>query len=209
MHDADEQERIEALKAWWNKNSRLLSIAILAVLVVVAGASGWRYYQAKQNAEAALLYGALLDSSKARELKRTRQISGELIEKYAATVYAPRAALVIARDNFEAGDMQSAKAQLQWAIMHGKQQEIQDLARLRLAAILLDEKKYNEALSILNAKHGTAFAGLYADLRGDILKAQGKDKEASQSYQLALNKMPPQAAYRQLVQFKLEALSGK
>ncbi len=209
MHDVDEQERIDALKAWWNKNSRMVVIVAATIAIGGAGVTGWRYYQAKQSAQAALLYSVLQEGSKARDLKKARQISGELIDKYASTVYAPRAALIIARDNFEAGDFQSAKAQLQWAITHAKQPEIKDLARLRLAAILLDEKKYNEALNILNTKHGNAFAGLYADLTGDVFQAQGKTKDAQRNYQLALNKLDQKVAYRQLVQFKLDALGNK
>lgn len=209
MQDVDEQERIDALKAWWNKNARFVTILVTIAAITLAGMSGWRYYQNKQNAQAAILYSALQESSKARDIKKARQISGEIIDKYAATVYAPRAALIIARDNFESGDFQSAKAQLQWAITHAKQPEIKDLARLRLAAILLDEKKFNEAHILLNTKHGNAFAGLYADLIGDVYQAQGKAKEAQVSYQLALNKLDQKVAYRQLVQFKLDALGTK
>ena len=209
MHDIEEQERIDALKAWWNKNSRVVVMFVTVIAVAGLSVSGWRYYQAKQNTQAALLYSALQDGSNARDLKKSRQISGELIDKYGKTVYASRAALIIAKDNFEAGDFQSAKAQLQWAISHSPQAEIKDLARLRLAAILLDEKKYNEALSLLNTKHGNAFAGLYADLIGDIYHAQGKAAEAQRSYQLALNKIDQKVAYRQLVQFKLDALGGQ
>lgn len=209
MHNLEEQERIDALKAWWNKNSKVVTMLVMVVAIAALSVTGWRYYQAKQNTQAALLYSALQDGSNARDLKKARQISGELIDKYAKTVYASRAALIIAKDNFEAGEFQSAKAQLQWAISHSPQPEIKDLARLRLAAILLDEKKYNEALSLLNTKHGNAFAGLYADLTGDVYQAQGKAAEAQRSYQLALNKMDQKVAYRQLVQFKLDALGRK
>jgi hypothetical protein len=69
-----------------------------------------------------------------------------------------------------------------------KDDETAALARLRLAGIRLDEKKYDEALALLEAKHAEAFVPLYADLRGDILAAQGKPAEARAATNFALEK---------------------
>ena len=74
--------------------------------------------------------------------------------------------------------------------------------------MLLDEKKYDEALKLLDAKHPDSFAGLYADLRGDALLAQGKSAEAKAAYKQALEKLPAQSSYRLLVQLKLDGLGG-
>jgi len=75
-----------------------------------------------------------------------------------------------------------------------------------LAGIRLDEKKYDEALALLDAKHGQAFAPLYSDLRGDVLTAQGKPAEARAAYKLAGEKGLPNSNYRNVVQIKLDAL---
>ena len=79
-------------------------------------------------------------------------------------------------------------------------------ARLRLAGILLDEKKYDEALKLLSAKSTDAYAALYADLKGDVLAAQGKPAEARAAYQLALDKSAAASQYRALIELKLDAL---
>ena len=83
---------------------------------------------------------------------------------------------------------------------------LKDVARLRLAAVLLDEKNYADALKLLEAKHPDSFDGLYADLRGDVLSAQGKIDEARSSYKLAYEKIDAQSMYRNLIQMKLDAL---
>jgi len=84
--------------------------------------------------------------------------------------------------------------------------ELKDLARLRLAGILLDEQQFEQALSLLNTKHGTSFAGLYADLRGDVLVASGKTKEARTAYHQALDRLSGQSSYQNIVQMKMDAL---
>jgi predicted negative regulator of RcsB-dependent stress response len=77
-----------------------------------------------------------------------------------------------------------------------------------MAGVLLDEKSHDEALKLLDAKHGAGFDGLYADLKGDVLLASGKSAEARAAYQLALEKMDPASAYRGLVQLKLDGMGG-
>jgi predicted negative regulator of RcsB-dependent stress response len=83
---------------------------------------------------------------------------------------------------------------------------MRDVARLRLAGVLLDEKKYAEALKLVELKPAEPFAGLYADMRGDILVAQGKVAAARSAYQQALDITDAKSTYRQFVQLKLDAL---
>ena len=80
------------------------------------------------------------------------------------------------------------------------------LARFRLAGVLLDEKKFEEALGLLDAKPEDSMANLFADLRGDVLVAKGSEAEARAAYQMALEKTDAQSPYRNLIQIKLDAL---
>lgn len=125
---------------------------------------------------------------------------------YGSTAYGPMAALLLAKTNYDNGDAATAATRLQWAIDKAKDDETAALARLRLAGIRLDEKNYDEALALLDAKHAQAFAPFYADLRGDVLAAQGKPAEARAAYKLALEKSLPNSNYRNVVQIKLDAL---
>ncbi|MGE5027939.1 MAG: tetratricopeptide repeat protein, partial [Betaproteobacteria bacterium] len=128
---------------------------------------------------------------------------------YPGTPYATRAALLAAGANLESGDAKSAKAQLQWVTEHAKEEGARDIARLRLAGILLDEKNYAETMKQLESPHEKAFDGLFADLKGDTLAAQGKMGEARAAYQAALDKMDEKSAYRQVVQMKLDGLGAR
>ena len=115
-------------------------------------------------------------------------------------------ALTAAKAGVATGEVEDAKKNLQWAIDNAKETEMRDVARLRLAGVLLDEKKYDDALKLLSVKPVDSFAMFYADLRGDVLAAQGKAAEARSAYQQALEKTDAGSRYRPLIEIKLDAL---
>lgn len=207
-YDLEEQEQLDAIKAWWKQHGNTVLLSITVFIAIVAGIQGWKYYQNKQTVQAAGLYEMLQGAADGRDAKKVREVAGQLIEQYPRSAYATRAALLAAKTNYDSGDAKSAKAQLQWVLDHAGSDEIKDAARLRLAGVLLDENNHAEALKLLEAKHGAAFDGLYADLKGDVLLASGKNAEALASYKLALEKIDPASAYRGLVQMKLDGLDG-
>jgi predicted negative regulator of RcsB-dependent stress response len=209
MYDLQEQEQIDALKAWWKENRRVVILTVTVFVVAMAGVQAWRYYQQSQAQQAAELYGALQQLVPENNAKKIREAAATLIDKFSSTAYAPRAALIAAKVNYQAGDAQSAKAQLQWVIDHAAEDELQDIARLRLAGMLLDEKNYTQALRLLEAKHSLAYDAFYLDLKGDVLLAQGKPAEARGAYQAAFDKIDKKSNYRDLIQIKLDALGGK
>lgn len=209
MYNLQEQEQIDELKAWWKENKRVVILIITAFVVAAAGIQAWRYYQQSQAQQAAESYGALQQLVPENNAKKIREAAAIIIEKFSSTAYAPRAALIAAKVDYQAGDAQSAKAQLQWVIDHAAEDELQDIARLRLAGMLLDEKNYTQALQLLETKHNPSYDAFYSDLKGDVLVAQGKPAEARSAYQEALNNIDKKSSYRDLIQIKLDALGGK
>jgi predicted negative regulator of RcsB-dependent stress response len=109
---------------------------------------------------------------------------------------------------FKAGDKAGAKAQLQFVLDRASEDELKQIARFRLAEVLFDDKQNDDALRMLDAKHDEPFAGVYADLRGDILAAAGRADEARAAYQSALAKLDSKSPYRAYVQVKLDSLGG-
>lgn len=205
-YDLEEQEQIAVIKDWWRKYGNLVTTAVLALVVGVAGIQGWRYYRSQQAASAAMLYSQLDTAEKSNEAKKVQDIAATLATSHSGTAYAGMAALRAAKSFAAANDLANAKLRLQWVIDKVSDEEMRDVARLRLAGVLFDERSHDEALKLLDAKHAAAFDGLYADLRGDILAAQSKRAEARAAYQVALEKSDSRSNYRQLVQVKLDAL---
>ena len=204
--DLQEQEQLDTLKAWGKENgNRLLGVLLIAV-IAMGGWRGWQYYQNKQSSEAATLYAGFLQQLESNDAKRVNDAAAAVMDKYAASGYAPGAALLAAQVNEQGKEAARAKTQLQWVIDHASEDGLKDVARLRLAAVLLDEKNYADAMKLLEAKHPASFDGLYADLRGDVLSAQGKPDEARSAYKLAYEKTDAKSMYRNLIQIKMDAL---
>ncbi len=206
--DLEEQEQLAAIKSWWAQYGRLVTITIVGSLLAVGGIRGWQYYQNSQAASAVTLFAQQQAAERASDHKRVRDIGTEIVERYGSTAYGTLAALSAAKSDFDTGDLAAAKTRLQWVIDKAREEEARDVARLRLARILHDEKKTDEALKLLEAKHLDSFAGLYADLKGDLLLTQGKREEARAAYQLALDRSDAGGPIRQIIQLKLDAVGG-
>lgn len=209
-YDLEEQEQLASLKAWWKDNG---AFAIASVAVAVIAFAGWHYWQNwkdSQARQAGLMYETLGRALQGNDAKAVRDAGGALAEAFPKSLYASMGALGAARFHFEHNDLKSAKAQLQWVLERSASEEMKDLARLRLAGVLIDEKNYDEALKLLEAKHALALEGQYAALRGDALVAKNRIDEAKAAYRLALEKADPArgGAFRESVQIRLDALGG-
>jgi predicted negative regulator of RcsB-dependent stress response len=205
-YDLEEQEQLDTIKTWWKMYGNLVTGVLLAISLSVLAWQGWSRYQNSQSAEASAIYAVLEQAIALRDAQKVKAAAGELAEKFGRTSYAALGALLAAKQSFEAGDLKTAKAQLTWASDNGKD-EIQDMARLRLAAVLLDEKSYDEALKQLDAKHSPAFDARFLDLKGDVLVAQEKKSEARAAYKAAQAKLEGKAGVAaELLQQKLDGL---
>ena len=208
VYDLEEQDKLEDLKAWWKQWGNTIAGAVIAVCVGVIGVQGWRWWSQEQAERASVLYSAVSSAARAIDVAKAKDAMTQLADKYGGTGYAPRAALIVAALLFESGDKAGAKAQLAAVIDKDSEDELKQIARLRLAAILFDDKQYDDALRTLDARHDEAFAGIYADLRGDILAAAARNDEARTAYQAALTRLDAKSPYRNFVQVKLDTLGG-
>jgi len=186
VYDLEEQEQIETFKAWWKQYGNLITWVITAVAVVVVGWQGWQWRQNKLSAEAGTIFIALQQAVAVDDVPQVKLLSGELTGKFGGTSFAPLGVLLAAKHALGKDDHETARIQLAWVVKNGGN-EITDIARLRLAGLLLDAKEYDNALRELAAKPAPAFAAAYAELRGDIQVANGKLQEAKAAYQEAIS----------------------
>ena len=205
-YDLEEQEQIDSIKTWWKMYGNLLTGIVVVASLAVIGWQAWNWYQNTQSAKAAAIYSVLEHAASVGDAQKIKAAAGELAEKFGGTSYASLGAMLAAKHSFDAGDLKTAKTQLVWVAENGKD-EIRDLARLRLAAVQLDEKAYDDALKLLDASHAQAFDARFLELKGDVLSAQGKKPEAHIAYKAALEKMTGnQGAAREMLPQKLDGL---
>lgn len=212
VYDLEEQEQISELKAWWARYGKLVTALAVAAAVASVAWQGWRWYQNRQAAEAGGLYFAVQQAVTQQDAQKARELTGRLIDQFGGTVYAQLGALVSAGLQFSKGDLDNARAPLEWAAGQGKDESLRDLARLRLAAVLLQQGAYDQALAQLQREPGKAYRARFADLRGDALAAQGKAADARAAYQAAITALEAEgdeaAMLREVVRVKLESLEA-
>ncbi|MCC7006799.1 MAG: tetratricopeptide repeat protein [Ottowia sp.] len=209
VYGAEEQEALDTLKAVWQRYGVFVMVGLLVVLLSVAGWSGWQYWQRKQAVEAAVLYDQAESAAYGKDVAKVLRVAMDIQTKFPRTAYAQLSALAAAKMSFETGDHKAAKEQLQWASQHGISDDLRQLAGLRLATVLLDEKDYDAALVLLKKEVSAGFSALYIERLGDVFLAQNKLGQARAAYQKALEKVDANAlAQRQLLNFKLDIVGG-
>lgn len=182
-YDLEEQEQIEELKTWWKLHGTLITSVVVAFAIAVVGWQAWQWWQRNEAAQAAQLFAGLQQAMEQQDIKRVRLLAGELVDKHAGTAYAGMAAMVAGKALAEAGDLKSAQAQYGWAAEHATDQGMRDLARLRQAIVLVEEKSFDEALKLLAVPPTPNLMARYLEVRGDALSAQGKIAEARAAYE--------------------------
>lgn len=187
---ATDQEQVEALKRWWQKNGTAI---IIGVCIGLGSAYAWRGWQASRQAtaeEASVVYSQLLEYLQNRNLDDAKRNGQDLIERFPKSAYATYAAMALARVAVERKDLSEAAERLRWALDHTPAAEIEPVLRTRLARVLLAADKAGEAWAVIDDKKQSgktpAPSAAMLEVKGDILLAQGKRDEARVAYQQAL-----------------------
>jgi predicted negative regulator of RcsB-dependent stress response len=206
VYDLEEQEKIDALKDWWKRYGNAVVAGVVLGALVLGGNTFYRGHKRAQAAQAGDLFHALTKDIAKSEPKKVVAAAREIADKFPGTTYAARASLVAAKAAFDAGDLEGARAQLQWVLDNSKEVELKALASYRLAGVLADQRKYNEAVALLDGIKNPAFTTLAMDLKGDVLVAQGRINDARAAYKLAIEKADKSDNLHNLTQYKLDAL---
>ncbi|MGJ7524499.1 YfgM family protein [Variovorax sp. GB1P17] len=204
--DLEEQEQLDQLKHFWNTYGTLITWVVLLVAGAFVAWNGWQYFQRNKAAQAAALYDEVERSTQSGDVERIQRVLGDMKERFAGTTYAQQAGLLVAKTLYEKGKVEESRAALGWVAQSAIDPGYQAIAKLRLAAELLDSKSYDEALKQLDGKVPTEFEPLVADRKGDIYLAQGKRDEAQLEYRKAWTGLGAASDYRRLIEIKLNAV---
>jgi predicted negative regulator of RcsB-dependent stress response len=204
--DLEEQEQLDQIKHFWRTWGNLISWVLIAVLGSYAAWNGYQYWQRSQATKASALYDEVERAAASADMVRLERSLADMKDKFGSTQFAQQSALLAAKVLSAQGKTDAARDALSWVAQGASDKAYRDIARLRLAALHLDAKLYDEALAQLSLEFMPEMTGLAADLRGDVLQAKGQNPQAVAAYQLAWSKLADTPDYRRLVQAKLNAL---
>ncbi|MCP1660594.1 YfgM family protein [Neisseria perflava] len=203
----EEQQELDNFKHFWKGWGRWLFAVLVIAALGYLGYTMYQRHQVTQSQEAAGVLEQLV--TKAQQKADQKVINADLQklqENYPQTIAAAQATLMVAATEFDAGRYDVAAGHLNWVLKNQKAPLVQALAAQRMAVVKLQQKKYDEALNALNTPVEVDFEPLLLETKGDVYVAQNKAKEAVESYEQALGKTAKDAAARDLLQMKIDAL---
>ena len=181
-----EEQQVEALKTWWKENGTAVIIGALLGIGALGGWRGWGWYQEKQAVNASDIFSSVQESMIAGDRASFQEQAETLRTDYASTPYAVLATLHEAKAQAEQGELKAAAESLHWAIKHSAQSSIRDVARIRLARVLVADHKLDAAQAVIDQEFSEGYRSLVHEIQGDILIARGEPEQAKQAYDLAL-----------------------
>jgi predicted negative regulator of RcsB-dependent stress response len=206
--DLEEQEQLDQLKAFWKRYGNLLTWLLIAVLAAYAAWTGWNWWQRDQAVKSGSMFDQLDKAAQAGDADQAGRIFADMKERFPHTAFTEQGGLIAAKVQLDKGQADAALATLTWVGANAAEPEYQTVAKLRAAGVLLDQKKYDDALKQLDGATAPDFAPLVSDRRGDALLAQGKKDDAKAAYTKAWLAMDSKIEYRRLIDAKLTALGA-
>jgi predicted negative regulator of RcsB-dependent stress response len=202
-HYVSDEEQVETIKRWLKANGGAIIGGIIIGVVAVMGWQYWVSYRHNRAEEASLHYNQLSEALRQDKLAQAEQEAQQLLDDFSSSAYAVLAAFKLAKNSLERGDNETAVRHLEWVAEHADLQEFKDIARLRLAQVLLAADRYDEAQNKLNEVENSSFKAEVEELKGDAYLAQNQVEKARTAYQAALGAN----ASNMQVQMKLNNLS--
>ncbi|SFN23059.1 Putative negative regulator of RcsB-dependent stress response [Formivibrio citricus] len=205
--DLQEQEQIAELKAFWHDYGRYIALALVVGAVAFAGSKGWQTWEKSRSLNAAAVYAKAEKAG--GDTEKLKAPVAELKKDYVRTAYAARAALLAAGAAFAKKDLAGAKTELEWVVSNAREASLRDMARIRLANVLMDENKLDEALAQLKSPEEQSFGAMFAETRGDVLALKNDIAGAQEAYKQSLAKLKKDAPNYKFVEMKLESLGSR
>ena len=204
-----EEEQVQAIKDWWKENARAVVLGLVIGVAIIAGYRYWSANQSSQAAAASDVYVQIVLAQQAGDTQKTEGLMATLQKEYAGTTYSTLASLVVATDAVNANDNAKAATLLRWAMEHSASDELEHIARNRLARVLLSMQKNDEALALVKDVKAEGFDSMYAEVRGDIYLAMNDTESARTQYRNAMDKSTAGDQRAKLIQMKLDNLAAQ
>lgn len=200
-----EEQQIEAFKSWWKDNSSKVVFALVIGLGALVGGKAWLNYQETNRTSASAEYQQLTEELKAGQFDSVTVRAEHIISTFSNTAYASLAALSLAKVKMESGEIAAARSKLQWALDNAKQDDVKQVARLRLARAMIADGQATAALSLFEGVQEKSYDALSHEVKGDAYLAEGQHEKARSAYSAALDALTDRDD-RRILQMKLDDL---
>lgn len=204
LSDAEQEE---ALRNWWSENWPWIAGGVVLGLALLGGWRYWTAHQEQQAAAAAGLYENVHSSLEKKDIAAAHKALDTLTASFDTSAYAQQGRLALAKEDVNEGKFDEAATLLRAVTEKSKDKQLADVARLRLAQLLIQQGKHDDALNQLKPDSLGKFAASAREIRGDALIAKGDAEGARAEYAAALSG-DDASIDRTLVELKLQEVGG-
>ena len=183
-----EDEALDRIRQLWGQYGKFIVILSILVAGSFGGRNLWMSYKNDSAENSSLNYSQLLLAVDQKRFEDAFEIGSEIIKTDAQSSYAELSSLFLAKISFEKGDYDVAKNTLIDLIESSSDLNTGNVARERLARILLSEGKTDDSQKVLENSKSMDLTNHLLELQGDIMKASGNLESALSLYQKALAK---------------------
>ena len=201
-----DEELVENIKKWWKANGLSLIIGLAIGLAAIFGWRYWGSYRDHQAEAASQHYQVLSQAIAAGKAAEANEQGETLTKEFSQSPYTLLAMLQLARLAVQEGDNALAAERLRWVVEHADRQELKDIARLRLARVLLALNQLAEAETQLEQINSAVFYAEREELKGDIYLARAEPGKARAAYGAALAALGAGGQQNTPLQMKLDSL---
>lgn len=184
MEYETEEQQVEAIKEWWAENGKAVIAGVVLGVGAIGGWNLWQGHQERQAVAASESFSQSLEALNSRDAATTLALADELKDDQPGALYSAYANLAAARAAVDEGDLADAASRLEWVAENAPQDDVQLIARVRLARVLGANGDAAAGLDSLPTDFPAAFAGLVEEARGDLLLMAG-DQDAARAAYLA------------------------
>ena len=208
IYDAHEQGEI--VKKWLRENGSAIVMGLVIAFGGLFGFKQWQSWQDSNRQRASTEFAVLDELLAAGQLDAAMANFQNLKDDYADSPYTSMAALQMARARVEENQTDLAIGLYEFVVQNGYPKALTVVARERLARVLLDQGRADEAMQTLDgATDISGFEARFAEVRGDIHFAQGRNEQAVSAYLEALNQLESGVGDRGKLEMKLQALGAE
>ncbi len=201
-----EEEQIEAIKKWWKDNGQAVLIGVVLGFALLFGWRAWQTHSQEQAEQASHTYEQVMALARQDKSDEMMAATQSLLSQQPSSTYAALTALLQAQQNVKAGQIEAAKANLQWVIDNAQLDDLKSIAQLRKARLLISSKEFDAAEQALAQVQGKAYEGLKQALRGDIYWAKNSAMDALNAYETALKDESLSSQQRRWLEMKRDDL---
>lgn len=180
-----EEQQVEQLKEWWKDNGTPL---IVGAVLGLSGFFGWKFWTEKQIAtqEAASdLYMTVSEQIGKEDTAKLTENATKVKTSFPDSSYAILSAFHLAKLAVEDNQLDKAVTELTWVIDKHSSNELVNIAKIRLARILVAQQKAEQALPLLAFANDSGYFEIASLVKGDAFMALDRKTEALEAYKAA------------------------